>query len=423
MRSSKPEHEHSYLCQIETYFGTKEYVENGRCVRLIGVHIDEYDDLMDGSSEGVTTFTIDLDFWTFFRRIHRLSRSGKRLSHKEYVKDLESRLHNNRSWYRLDLNVFEHSVEYFYRTFSDDPPTYCAVRSVKKIDITTLSSSKRRTMKKPLKSAALSKPPATMAFSRAAPKPGGRYVFDAFHVGQGMCSLIHNGHTGYLLDAGAGKPVTRKLYLNKAGPFRNDLRTAVSSLKTLTMVASHTDYDHWKLLAWDKVLLNQVSVIHVPDRTNHLLFKDRAIINKCRGTSTTRLRLDRFTTLTLLRASPSDPDANGECLVSIFNRSGDKVLVPGDYVYERFRTDGTAAIQALHAKAYKAVIVPHHGDAASANDIVAPAATDAQAFFSAGTHQGYGHPTTASRSAHKKAKFDEVCLNTQPHIIQVRLLK
>ncbi|UUE94436.1 hypothetical protein [Comamonas thiooxydans] len=426
MRPSKPEHENIFLCQVETYLGTKEYVENGRCVRLIGVNINEYDELMDGGGEGVTTFTFDLDFWTFCRRIHRFPKLPKWGGHESFVEELESRLHRNRPWYRLDLSVLEHSVEYFYRTFSDDPPTYCAVRSVRKIDITRLNGSRRWMAQRPLRSAALSKSPATIAFSRAtprsAPKPGDKYVFDAFHVGQGMCSLIHNGHTGYLLDAGAGKPVTRQLYLEKAAPFQNDLREVVSSLTTLSMVASHTDYDHWKLLAWDKELLNQVSVILVPDRTNHLLFKDKAIINKCRATATTILTLNKSTTLTLLRADPQDSDANGECLVSVFNRSGKEVLAPGDYVYTRFKSDGTTEIQGLHNGKYEAVIVPHHGDHASSFNIVAPASPKSKAFFSAGTHQGYKHPTATSRKEHKTANFVEICHNNVPYIFQVRLL-
>lgn len=41
------------------------------------------------------------------------------------------------------------------------------------------------------------------------------FLLNAYTVGQGMCSLLHNGDVGYLLDAGAGTPVTRKNYLDK----------------------------------------------------------------------------------------------------------------------------------------------------------------------------------------------------------------
>jgi len=423
---STPNDKKSFLCQVETYLGTKEYAKHGRCVRLIGVSIHEYPALINPQSEGVTTFTLELDFWEFFMQelgVRRWWEVARRFSE---IDRMESELNGNRLWYRVDLEPVAQSADYFYRTFSEDDPIYVGGKHIQKIDIATFGGSAAAASNVPALRAQpaewLHLSPQSASAQLLVVHPGGDYVFTAFHVGQGMCSLVHDGSTGILLDAGAGKPVTRGLYLDMAKPMKNDLRDAVAPLSLVGMVASHTDYDHWKLLAWDPALLAKIQRILVPENTDHLLFKDQAIINKCRGTRSGVIKLAPDTTLTLHRAAPSHSDANGNCLVAVFNRDGQQVLAPGDYVYSRFKTDGSGAIQDLLAQVYEAVIVPHHGDKASADDVVTPASTDSKAFFSAGTHQGYNHPTDESKDAHIAANFVQVLHCDKPFILEVPLL-
>ena len=84
-------------------------------------------------------------------------------------------------------------------------------------------------------------------------------------------------------------------------------------------------------------------------------------------------------------------------------------MFPGDYVYSRMASDSNPDIVALSSSTLDAVMVPHHGDAASASVSVVPALPlSTYAFFSAGTHSGYKHPTTASLGAHATAKFDNI---------------
>ena len=423
---SEPVEKKSFICQVETYLGTKEYARHGRCVRLIGIDIQEYPALMDSQSEGVTTFILELDFWEFFMQEFGVRRWWKVAQLHGEIDRLESELNSDRQWYHVELEVVTQSADYFYRTFSEDAPTYVGAKRFQKVDITNFGGAGIATagaLTMCSKSA-----PSHANLSQVGidyltvPRLGGEYVFDAFHVGQGMCSLVHNEHVGLLLDAGAGKPVTRALYLDKVQPLQNNLRALVMPLKCVRMVASHTDYDHWKLLAWDPLLLDKIEKILVPDRTNHLLFKDQAIIDKCLGIQSATIILDNNTSLTLHRAAPSYLDSNGDCLVAVFEREGQQVLAPGDYVYSRFKSDGTPAIQGLLVSSYEAVIVPHHGDKASADDVVTPASTHAKAFFSAGTHQGYKHPTDESRLAHNAAKFVEISHCNKAFILKIRLL-
>jgi len=115
------------------------------------------------------------------------------------------------------------------------------------------------------------------------------------------------------------------------------------------------------------------------------------------------------------------PIRNGRYL-AVFKRGRERVLAAGDCVYERFTSDNNPHIKALHTHRYSAVVVPHHGDKASAKAIVPAARDGAKAFFSAGTHQGYKHPTAESLNAHVEAKFTNIENPSQLDIVKVNLL-
>ncbi|MDG6396894.1 hypothetical protein RYA05_27825 [Pseudomonas syringae pv. actinidiae] len=85
------------------------------------------------------------------------------------------------------------------------------------------------------------------------------------------------------------------------------------------------------------------------------------------------------------------------------------------------RQDKNLLISGLANTSYTAIIVPHHGDSASSRGVFAARNSQSIAFFSAGTHKGYNHPTAASLGAHRRGGFEEVSDKYQPNIVKVKL--
>ena len=401
-----------YFCQIDSYQATKDYLRNGRCIRLFGVESVEFSN--QAFEDGVTTFVIDIDYWEFCIRTLGLKHAG--LLTKRACESIDNRAENlehRNIWYRVQVEFCERASGYVYRAFSEEKERYFKLKSIESLPTTPESSNFCALPKESLN------PLPTFLTSIVPSKPtsvlsNNHFVFETFHVGQGMCSLVHNGHMGILLDVGAGKPVTRQAYL--AGTINNELQTTVKNLESLDLVISHLDSDHWRILGWDSSLRDKVR-----SGERSLPLKDKEIKAKIKPLGNQAWKLCSQTYLHLLRSKPSSQDSNGNCLVAIFERNGERVLAAGDYVYERFASDKNAGISDLHNHKYAAVVVPHHGDAASANNIV-PAAQRALAFFSAGTHQGYGHPTDQSLTAHTKAKYRQIEDHTKSDIVRVPLL-
>lgn len=412
--------ESTFYCQVDTYMATKDYLRKGRCVRLIGVAPQEF--FNSSLAEGVTTFTIDIDYWEFC--IHDLNLKSWRQITSEISEQINSRSDDEKryaTWYKLEVDFKSYGAGYLYRTFSEEPPKYFSIKSLHLV-------LKRNLKKSGLKQNSLnvlslaseqinSNHPQLSSWQPNLPNTN--FVFDTFHVGQGMCSLVHDEQVGFLLDVGAGKPITRSAY--KANSIKNHLRSEIDKLQTVIAVISHSDSDHWRILAWDSVLRNKVSAVYFPNGPISLAMKDKAIKKKVFGLGDLTLTLSKNTTLKFLRSKPSSMDSNGNCLVTIFERDGSRVLASGDYVYERFGTDSNSVINNLSSLKYSAVVVPHHGDAASARNVVIP--TDlAKAFFSAGTHQGYKHPTKTSLNEHKKIGFKNISKHKKTDIIRVNLI-
>jgi beta-lactamase superfamily II metal-dependent hydrolase len=409
--------EFTFYCRVESFFATKDYARGGRCVRFIGVDPKDFTNLTQSDDAAVTTFVIDIDFWRYAREY--LAPIDFRGNHQSpvFYPDDDSPRHNE--WYKLEVTTAKKSNEYFYGTFSEDEPTYLTLTS-----LTPLAANfgPLRAKLSPLKhlQMMINSDPSTVFLGGGKAKLRAPFKFDTFHVGQGMCSLVSNTDVGILLDAGAGKPVTRPRYQKKY--LKNELDDAIKDLVSLDIVVSHVDYDHWKLLAWDANLLKKIKNIFVPDGVDHLVFKDKAIKKKCVDTGSVVFPLDEHSHLQVIRSRPISTDSNGECLVSVFHRSSDRVLMPGDYVYMRLSTDTGPHMSALLGQGYNAVVVPHHGDEASAKLVVPNRGAEPVAFFSAGTHQYYKHPTQVSLDAHNAAGFTTVSDKTQPHIIKVTLL-
>ena len=412
-----------YFGLVDSHRATKDYLNGGRCVRIIAVEHKEFSER--ALEEGVRTFTVDIDFWAFCQREFLLE--SWRAVHARQASTIEARDDDpemTRRWYRLELDFNSTDGGYIYETFSEAAPRRFGIASLLAIGAGPRVPEPPRqrhgkTSSDPARLSLLSRIPGT---SSAPPHPsrGKPYTFDTFHVGQGMCSLVHNGDHGVLLDAGAGKPVTRKAYLAKT--LKNELITSIVPLSTLCAVISHADSDHWRLLSWDLALRNKVDRIYVPLGARSLALRDRAVLRKIIGISTQRWQLDVSSSLLLLRSIPKHVDSNGDCLVAIFDKQGKKVLGSGDYVYKRFSTDGNPRVTALPQERYRGLVVPHHGDAASAQAVPTSDTPNAIAFFSAGTHQGYKHPDPTSLASHQSASFHVVSDPKQTDIVSVKLL-
>ncbi len=400
---------------------TKDYQGHGRCVRLFAISPEEFSE--EFLADGVTTYTIDIDYWYFCA--HELGLKSWKSLDKNRCGAIDRRddeLEYRASWYRIELALDEGRDGYIYPTFSEDGPRFFGIAALERLHSGPLIPLP------PFLHPSLQNPPSGLNFfslssdgnqGTVLASSANQFVFDSFHVGQGMCSLVHNGQVGLLIDAGAGKPITRRKYLS--GKIKNQLEKKVSALQEIQAVISHADSDHWRMLSWDSSLRSKVSRIHVPIGAKSLAFKDKATINKIVAIGDQTWGLDQTSSLQLLRSKPSMSDSNGECLVVVFNRLDRRVLAPGDYVYHRFLTDGNPGIAALPGSSFSGVVVPHHGDAASSKSIVT-AHPGAKAFFSAGTHQGYGHPTDLSVQAHQRANYKTISSPKLSNIVARRLL-
>lgn len=390
-----------FYCKVDAYTATKDYLRAGRCVRYIGVTPRDF--APGRLQEGVTTYTIDVDYWQFCEKVFGLSswRAVHR-HHCDHVDRSEIAGHGDQRWYRVEIEPSHRKTSnYFYQTFSEEPPNHFHLKHIHEVSGPEL-------------------PDVLYVTRHRIPREReGEFVFDAFHVGQGMCSLVHSGRTGILLDAGAGKPVTRKAYLG--GRIQNDLSSMLARMSRFDLVLSHPDSDHWRMLAWDTGLRNRVERIYVPKGARALALQDVAVRHKIAGISNSHVSLSRGTRLLLLRSQPATSDSNGECLVAVFWKGRQRVLAAGDYVYTRLRTDGNPLLRIASFGTYHGVVVPHHGDQASANAVVR-AAPGAKAFFSAGTHQKYRHPRPASLRAHRQRHFSVISNNRERNIRRVNLI-
>jgi beta-lactamase superfamily II metal-dependent hydrolase len=404
-----------FYCQVESYRATKDYLLGGRCVRLLAVRESEF---AVEILQSVTSLTIDIDFWQFCKLETGII-GWRNIPWKTRL-EIEERDHalgRGIKWYRLHVRFVSRAKSYLYRTFSRQHPQYFEISSFQ------AHAGGAGVAAPPLARFKLAGPAAHTAiwpFGSTSLKK--KFRFDTFHVGQGMCSLVHDETNGILLDMGAGKPVTRSDYVG--GRINvNQLKSLINRLKAVWLVISHADSDHWRIMGWDPTLLSKISQIYAPSGAISVAMQDKALTTRIQGLQDTIWHLSANTTLQLLRSSPppAQSDANGECLVAVFDRNGEKVLAAGDYVYKRFGTDGNPGIRALHSADYAAVVVPHHGDEASAESLVSPSHR-AKAFFSAGTHQYWNHPKKASIDAHKGAKFKNISDPTQDNIIRVNLV-
>lgn len=234
-----------------------------------------------------------------------------------------------------------------------------------------------------------------------------------------MCSLLHNGKEGVLLDCGAGKPILKPNY-NKLST--NKLISDLNDLSHVDMILSHLDSDHHRLLSWDPNILEKVSNIYIPSNTNDLFFKDKLTFQKVIACSMIKIKFANGF-LHSYRTQPlsSSKEKNDNELVTHISTEKEEGLAPGDYLYKYIHTDSCPQIAALINNQYTYVIVPHHGDIESSKSILSPSKSIlAIAFFSAGTHAGYKHPSTQSMDAHSASMFINVVDNENNDIDKIQ---
>lgn len=410
-----------YYCRVDTFRATKDYLQGGLCVRLLGIEAVARKAI--GGEEGFETFIIDIDLWKFARLLHNRSPNRETRYFIYHFEDDPERLGQ---WYKLRIKKSRHELNYFYRTFSDEDPSFFKIEYIKEVGEINLDG-KRSKLAAAL---ALKKELPIGDWFREDKKTnvdtlcldsayfGGDFMLESFHVGQGMCSIVHNGVWGMLLDLGAGKPVLRPKYSR----LNNDLKVVAKKLKSLSLMISHFDSDHWRILTWDSWLRDKIKYIYVPSGSRSPAFYDKNVKHKVIEIGDVAIKLAHNASLRVHRSIPSRQDSNGDCLVTIFYKDGKVALAPGDYTYRRFSSDGNPGIRNLVNEKFSAVIVPHHGDLESSQDVVS-CIPESPAFFSAGTHQAYKHPTDSSISEHKAKQYKVIEDREEENVVRRLLLQ
>lgn len=397
--------------QLTTY---QDYQPYELCLRLIGVDTKSFCNEEFNSEMGCPTFLVDVNLRRQDLAALGLSGNAKLTdSQLHYLCSMPQSGSWKSGWLRVTYTVatVDEAHSYGYPLFRNAEPTYLRIASIDPVpgpDIAPVAA----------------KWDNVDYHHRLASKP---VKFTGFHVGQGMCSLLQTDTYTYLLDAGAGTPVKREIYRAGKHPgrgsFVNELKQALG-YHPVSMVLSHPDSDHWRLLDWDEILLSKIDMIFVPQNVADIALNDSAIKDRIEPITSFKA-FDHAGNVFLesFRSAPKVGDSNGHCLVSDIRINGRRALMPGDYTYERMQTDANAAIVNLTQHAYDAVIVPHHGDRHSALGVVQPARPEQSiAFFSAGNHLGYHHPRAESLSVHHENGFDVVSKKWVDNIVAIDLI-
>lgn len=244
------------------------------------------------------------------------------------------------------------------------------------------------------------------------------FLLNSYTVGQGMCSLLHNGDVGYLLDAGAGTPVTRKNYLDKK--IINELSEDIKRLNKLYLILSHLDSDHFRIIRWDSTILSKIDTIFIPfnlpwiDSSEKSISGKVAAIKKLSVTSN-NLALNAFRTEHYKKSA----EKNDNELVTHIVLSDKHILFPGDYSYNKITKDKNSSISVLTQLKYHLLLVPHHGDKDSQYQIPPPQNDNSLAYFSAGNHKSWCHPNAESLDEHKLLGYNNRVDKTNPNITTI----
>lgn len=420
----EPFPENTFYAKIDNELAVQDYGDGLLCIRLVAVSKKsfEIEAFNDETGDGCETYIVDISMTDYlaawfpedFHHILRLYREKtSEIFLVGFISYLNYSYQSQGDWLRVDFEKSSEAVtSYAYTAFREDEPIYLRVTAIT-----------------PTPGKAVDPPPtADSNYLFPVATPGATTLLSAFHVGQGMCSLLEGGDVGYLFDAGAGTPLKKGAYrrgLTRTGAvLANDLGTATASLR-LVAIISHPDSDHWRLLEWDAGLAAKVDAIFVPAGTSNLAFSSPLTKKKVFGLGDKFISFSANSVIDVSRSKPKTRHltTNTDALVVTVEVAGKKALIPGDYVYGEMPYDNAPRIANIPQQMFDAVVVPHHGDQASSKDVPSPRfPAQSVAFFSAGDNLGYGHPTTASRTAHQKKGYKNIVNNLCEHIIGVKLL-
>lgn len=239
-----------------------------------------------------------------------------------------------------------------------------------------------------------------------------------YSVGQGMCSLLHNGKIGYLLDAGAGKPVLRDNYIKSN--IINDLINDISDLDEVYLILSHLDSDHFRLIRWDGNILGKIKEIYIPFGLSWLDSKEKLINKKVRPIKELTVKSKNMALNCYRTEHPSASEKkNDNELITWIELNGENILYPGDYVYSSIDKDKNKNVSMMSKNDYEFICVPHHGDKESQYLIPSPSSESSVVYFSAGNHSSWKHPTPESVSEHKNKGFNTITFNNSRHIKRI----
>ncbi|MGH8109974.1 MAG: hypothetical protein ACREO1_14800 [Arenimonas sp.] len=382
------------FCKLDALDAESEYGETPSA-RLIGVGSKDFN--VEAFSEGITAYTIEIPLREIPSEI-----SEEFCPKSSDCNNCASQLDK---WIKVTFLNIAGEDSYLFPTFDATEPARISVESMSFENGFTLPQF-------PIYS------PQIVFESNA------NWTCSSFEVGQGMSSLIYSDTDALLIDAGAGTPIKRSAYINGMLT-KNDLLSLVQT-RNVTFILSHGDADHWRMLGWDSSIRARIREYVVPHNMRQITFFDKTVkpwVRQCSGD--VQLALGNQTTIGVLRTVPTQGRAtsNNDGIVILFEKNSKRVLIAGDCVYSELSRDTNTSVAKLNNNAYEAIVVPHHGDLASAVGVPNAARPGASiAFFSAGNHLSYQHPTPKSISSHTNAGFKNVVNKHSTGIVEHILL-
>ncbi|SFU97324.1 hypothetical protein SAMN05216350_11043 [Polaromonas sp. YR568] len=404
-------------CKLEQLFAFTDFEEPTPCIRFIGVRDEDFNEQsFTQGSDGVATFVVDVDASTSKAPESTEPSRGQSNPNSDLLQidwnkfcetpeDCKTCTEASGLWYKITYNIDPRGSSSTYATFGATAGT---TQSIQVLAISSLPG------------------PTPAPFRPYTRRPDSAlqrtYSLLAFEVGQGMCNLICSDVDGYIFDAGAGTPITKAKYVS--GFMRHDLHDQIQRLpEAVEFFLSHGDQDHWRMLAWDDRLINKISIFVVPSGMKSIAFFDVKVKPRVRELSShlPKWQLAPQTYLSVYRTRPPQKTSNNDGLIAVFERDGEKAILPGDCTYKEMRKDLDPGVSNLPSNVYKAVVVPHHGDKESSYD-VPPSQANGIAFFSAGNHPTFNHPRPESEAAHKISGFSNHVNKIPAHIQKIVLL-
>lgn len=398
------------FAKVSTLNGVTSFAPHVACIRLFAVSPESFRGTTFNSDSGSDIFVVEIPYTS----LPGINLSGP-LSflfrfpvkiHKQILEEYEyySSSFSEFIWFKVDYSLRsstnnDGAFAIGYQAFTDGTPI--------ELTLTSIDAVSGPSIQQPRELIA----GASLALTAKAQKD--KYALYAFHVGQGMCSLLTDGKDGVLFDAGAAKPVHRDEYRkrDKSNQLLKHIQSIAKSDGQLVLFLSHDDYDHWCLLEWDPILSISLQSIFVPTGVTNLAYRSKVIVSKVFQTGDSNFSLAIDTHVKIFRTLPTykPGKSNSEALVTTVEIGKNKALLPGDYVYLGMATDNNTRISALISQKYAAVMVPHHGEDLAKWLVPVPKTRKKSiAFFSAGTHAGYKHPSPDTVAVHKMAEYDVV---------------